>query len=108
MILYTLYKNSYIDIAHLESTKGITCYVNSTNRCTCSCTFCLRQTKEMIENNSLWLKEEPTVDEIIQEFEKYNLNFPKDSLFFSKLLGETYPTTLFAPPFLPLTPYTLI
>ena len=27
MILYTLYKNSYIDIAHLESTKGITCYV---------------------------------------------------------------------------------
>ena len=37
--------------------------------CTCSCTFCLRQTKEMIENNSLWLKEEPTVDEIIQEFE---------------------------------------
>ena len=23
MILYTLYKNSYIDIAHLESTKGI-------------------------------------------------------------------------------------
>ena len=52
MILYTLYKNSYIDISHLESTKGITCYVNSTNRCTCSCTFCLRQTKEMIENNS--------------------------------------------------------
>ena len=49
MILYTLYKNSYIDISHLESTKGITCYVNSTNRCTCSCTFCLRQTKEMIE-----------------------------------------------------------
>ena len=77
MILYTLYKNSYIDIAHLESTKGITCYVNSTNRCTCSCTFCLRQTKEMIENNSLWLKEEPTVDEIIQEFEKYNFIYNK-------------------------------
>ena len=79
MILYTLYKNSYIDIAHLESTKGITCYVNSTNRCTCSC--CLRQTKEMIENNSLWLKEEPTVDEIIQEFEKYNLNDFKEVVF---------------------------
>ncbi|MFQ9073604.1 MAG: radical SAM protein [Faecalibacillus faecis] len=66
---------------HLESTKGITCYVNSTNRCTCSCTFCLRQTKEMIENNSLWLKEEPTVDEIIQEFEKYNLNDFKEVVF---------------------------
>ena len=81
MILYTLYENSYIDIAHLESTKGITCYVNSTNRCTCSCTFCLRQTKEMIENNSLWLKEEPTVDEIIQEFEKYDLNDFKEVVF---------------------------
>lgn len=87
MILYTLYKNSYIDIAHLESTKGITCYVNSTNRCTCSCTFCLRQTKEMIENNSLWLKEEPTVDEIIQEFEKYDLNVLK-KLFFVVLVNH--------------------
>ena len=64
MILYTLYENSYIDIAHLESTKGITCYVNSTNRCTCSCTFCLR-----------------TVDEIIQEFEKYDLNDFKEVVF---------------------------
>ena len=81
MILYTLYKNSYIDIAHLESTKGITCYVNSTNRCTCSCTFCLRQTKEMIENNSLWLKKEPTVEEIKAEFDKYDLNDFKEVVF---------------------------
>lgn len=81
MILYTLYKNSYIDIAHLESTKGITCYVNSTNRCTCSCTFCLRQTKEMIENNSLWLKKEPTVEEIKAEFDKYDLNDFKGVVF---------------------------
>ena len=35
----------------------------------------------MIENNSLWLKEEPTVDEIIQEFEKYNLNDFKEVVF---------------------------
>ena len=81
MILYTLYKNSYIDISHLESTKGITCYVNSTNRCTCSCTFCLRQTKEMIENNSLWLKKEPTVEEIKAEFDKYDLNDFKEVVF---------------------------
>lgn len=81
MILYTLYKNSYIDIKNLESTKGITCYVNSTNRCTCSCTFCLRQTKEMIEGNTLWLKKEPTVEEIIDEFEKYDLNDFKEVVF---------------------------
>ena len=35
----------------------------------------------MIENNSLWLKEEPTVDEIIQEFEKYDLNDFKEIVF---------------------------
>lgn len=52
-ILYTLYKNTYIDLSHLDSTKGVTCYVNTTNRCPCACTFCLRQTKEMMENNSL-------------------------------------------------------
>ncbi len=44
-ILYTLYKNTYIDLSHLDSTKGVTCYVNTTNRCPCACTFCLRQTK---------------------------------------------------------------
>ncbi len=81
MILYTLYRNSYIDIKNLESTKGITCYVNSTNRCTCSCTFCLRQTKEMLEGNTLWLKEEPTVQEIIDEFEKYDLNDFQEIVF---------------------------
>lgn len=81
MILYTLYQNSYIDIKNLESTKGITCYVNSTNRCTCSCTFCLRQTKEMLEGNTLWLKKEPTVQEIIDEFEKYDLNDFQEVVF---------------------------
>lgn len=81
MILYTLYKNSYIDIKNLDSRKGITCYVNSTNKCTCSCTFCLRQTKEMLEGNTLWLKNEPTVQEIIDEFEKYDLNDFKEVVF---------------------------
>ena len=56
-ILYTLYKNTYIDLSHLDSTKDVTCYVNTTNSCPCACTFCLRQTKEMMENNSLWLRE---------------------------------------------------
>lgn len=81
MILYTLYQNSYIDIKNLDSTKGVTVYVNSTNRCTCSCTFCLRQTKEMIEGNDLWLKKEPTVAEIIAEFEKYDLQDFKEVVF---------------------------
>ena len=62
------------DIAQLSSCQGATVYVNLTNRCPCACTFCLRQTKEMEEGHSLWLKKEPTVEEVIQEFQKYDLD----------------------------------
>ena len=47
-------------------------YVNLTNRCPCACTFCLRQTMdEMNHSGSLWLKREPTVEEVKQEFRKF-------------------------------------
>lgn len=49
-------------------------YVNLTNRCPCACVFCLRNTKELNEINNLWLKAEPTVKEVISQFEKYNLH----------------------------------
>lgn len=74
MILYTLNGNGYIDIGELSSVENVTVYVNLTNRCPCACTFCLSQTKEMVESNTLWLKEEPTVDEVIHEFQKYDLD----------------------------------
>ena len=45
-------------------------YVNLTNRCTCACTFCLREMKEMAEASTLWLKEgEPTVEAVVKELE---------------------------------------
>ncbi len=81
MILYTLDGNGYIDIANLETTKGTHVYVNLTNRCPCSCTFCLRQTKEMSESNTLWLKQEPSVEEIIEEFKKYDLDDFEEVVF---------------------------
>lgn len=81
MILYTLYGNGYIDIGNLDSVEGKSVYVNLTNRCPCACTFCLRQTKEMLESNSLWLKEEPTVEEVIKEFQKYDLDDFKEVVF---------------------------
>lgn len=74
MILYTLHENSYINISELDSFEGVHVYVNLTNRCPCACTFCLRQTKKMMESNTLWLKEEPSVDEVIKEFQKYDLD----------------------------------
>lgn len=81
VILYTVFKNSYIDIKELDDLKGVTCYVNSTNRCSCACTFCLRNTKEMLESNSLWLKKEPSVEMIIDEFKQYDLRDFKEVVF---------------------------
>ncbi len=74
MILYTVVGNGYKDLSQLESLEDVHVYVNLTNRCPCACTFCLRQTKTMEEGHSLWLKEEPSVDEVIQEFQKYDLD----------------------------------
>lgn len=50
-------------------------YVNLTNRCSSACTFCLRQTMDHVgESNSLWLEREPTVQEVKDEFEKWDLS----------------------------------
>ena len=51
-------------------------YVNLTNKCPCSCTFCVRlsmDTVSSIDERSLWLEREPSYDEIIAEFDKYNV-----------------------------------
>ena len=49
-------------------------YVNMTNKCPCACVFCLRQTRdEMDESGSLWLEREPTVDEVSAEFDKFDM-----------------------------------
>lgn len=81
MILYTLHGNGYIDIADVDSLQDVSVYVNLTNRCPCACTFCLRQTKKMSEEHTLWLKQEPTVDEVIKEFQKYDLDEFKEVVF---------------------------
>ena len=39
-------------------------YVNMTNRCTNKCKFCIRFTPSGMDGIDLWLKREPTVDEI--------------------------------------------
>ena len=50
-------------------------YVNLTNKCPCACTFCLRQTRDhMDESGSLWLEREPSVEEIKAEFQKFDMS----------------------------------
>lgn len=44
---------------------GDSVYVNLTNRCPCACTFCLREHGAGVYgSDSLWLKREPTADEV--------------------------------------------
>ena len=57
-------------------------YVNMTNKCPYSCTFCLRQTMDRIgESDRLWLEREPSVEEVCQEFDKFNMNEFEEVVF---------------------------
>lgn len=87
VILYTINNGNFISLKNItieemqskEIKKNI--YVNLTNRCPCACTFCLRQTKKMLESNSLWLEKEPTIQEIINEFKSININLYDEIIF---------------------------
>ena len=49
-------------------------YINLTNRCPCACTFCLRQNRDKVFNSdSLWLEREPTVKEICDSIDTWDL-----------------------------------
>lgn len=53
-----------------------------TNKCPCSCVFCLRQTKQQQEGNTLWLKEgEPSVETMLELFAQYDLNVINELVF---------------------------
>ena len=56
-------------------------YVNLTNRCTCSCTFCLRSMKKMAETQTLWLKQEPTVAEVKTQLDGLPWDYVKEIVF---------------------------
>lgn len=53
-------------------------YVNLTNKCPCSCTFCIRQNGDCVYgSDNLWLEHEPSLDEVKKaltdaDYKKYN------------------------------------
>ena len=50
-------------------------YVNITNRCPCACTFCLRHNKDHVfDSDSLWLDREPTIQEICNSIDAWELS----------------------------------
>lgn len=57
-------------------------YVNLTNKCPCACTFCLRQTRDHMENSgSLWLEHTPSLEEVLAEFGKFDMDQYEEVVF---------------------------
>lgn len=57
-------------------------YVNLTNRCSSACTFCLRQTRDHMEDSdSLWLEHEPSVEEVKEAFQQFDLSEFQEVVF---------------------------
>ncbi len=56
---------------------GDNLYVNPTNRCNFNCEFCLRHNQSSggsIYTHNLWLKREPTKEEILSSIESWDLS----------------------------------
>lgn len=57
-------------------------YVNITNTCPCNCIFCIRNEKdEVSDSGSLWLEHEPSVVEVKEAFNEYNLDKYEEVVF---------------------------
>ena len=62
-------------------------YVNLTNRCSCACTFCIRQTATGVgksgegADNVLWLEHEPSFEEVMEAFDKQDMSAYKEVVF---------------------------
>ncbi len=62
-------------------------YVNLTNRCSCACTFCIRQTADGVGQdgeggeNNLWLDHEPSFEEIMAAFDEQDMSRYEEVVF---------------------------
>ncbi|MBO7761658.1 MAG: TIGR04100 family radical SAM protein [Clostridia bacterium] len=57
-------------------------YVNMTNRCPCACVFCLRHNKDHVFGaSSLWLEREPTVKEVCDSIDAWDLEKYSEVVF---------------------------
>ena len=57
-------------------------YANITNRCDCSCTFCIRSHRDSIgEADNLWHQSEPTLDEIKGAMDAFDLEGYEELVF---------------------------
>jgi TatD family-associated radical SAM protein len=67
-------------------------YLNITNQCSASCTFCIRNISDGVYGYNLWLSREPSLEDIISHLSKLNLKNYKEVVF----TGFGEPTTRFS------------
>jgi len=56
-------------------------YINLTNKCTSNCEFCVRNNKNGIGEDVLWLKKEPQVEDIMESLEHFDVASHKQIVF---------------------------
>lgn len=49
-------------------------YLNITNRCSNNCSFCIRTGRDGLEGNTLWLKNEPSFEDMQKALSKFDLS----------------------------------
>ena len=84
MIIYTAKDGKYFSVTESFKEDSVTprnLYINLTNQCNNDCVFCLRQKKSMAEDSSLWLENEPTVEEIKAELNKVDWKIISEIVF---------------------------
>lgn len=60
---------------------GDSLYLNITNRCPNNCEFCIRNIKDGVSGNDLWLLKEPTYQELVDDISMYDLKKYKEIVF---------------------------
>lgn len=72
-------KNKAMNILY-EVHNGL--YVNLTNRCSCACTFCVRQTDDSVgKTDTLWLQHEPSFEEAMGAFGNFDMSKYEELVF---------------------------
>ena len=57
-------------------------YINMTNRCPCRCSFCIRNLTDSLGNaDSLWLRREPDLEEILEMIRETDLTPYNEAVF---------------------------
>lgn len=62
-------------------TIGNKIYINLTNRCSNNCDFCIRHGRQGMQNTTLWIEDEPTAEDVIEQLPQNMDDFDNEVVF---------------------------